>query len=49
MDCSCCFSLGENLDFLDFFQKKFYNIDYMTKFPKNYIFYFHNNLTNAAW
>ena len=25
---SCCFSLGGNLDFLDFLQKKFYNIDY---------------------
>ena len=24
----CCFSLGGNLDFLDFLQKKFYNIDY---------------------
>ena len=28
MDYSCCFSLGGNLDFLDFLQKKFYNIDY---------------------
>ena len=27
MDHSCCFSLGGNLDFLDFLQKKFYNID----------------------
>ena len=25
---SGCFSLGRNLDFLDFLQKKFYNIDY---------------------
>ena len=25
---SCCFSLGENLDFLDFLQKKFYSINY---------------------
>ena len=25
---SCCFSLGGNLDFLDFLQKKFYNINY---------------------
>ena len=24
----CCFSLGVNLDFLDFLQKKFYNINY---------------------
>ena len=24
---SCCFSLGGNLDFPDFLQKKFYNID----------------------
>ena len=24
----CCFSLGGNLDFLDFLQKKFYNINY---------------------
>ena len=24
----CCFSLGGNLDFLDFIQKKFYNIYY---------------------
>ena len=24
----CCFTLGGNLDFLDFLQKKFYNIDY---------------------
>ena len=30
MDYSCCFSLGGNLDFLDFLQKKFYNIDYTT-------------------
>ena len=28
MDYSFCFSLGGNLDFLDFLQKKFYNIDY---------------------
>ena len=34
MDHSCCFSLGGNLDFLDFLQKKFYNIDYWLKpFP----------------
>ena len=25
---SCCFSLGRNLDFLEFLQKKFYNINY---------------------
>ena len=25
---SCCFSLGENLDFLESLQKKFYNINY---------------------
>ena len=32
---SCCFSLGGNLDFLDFLQKKFYNIDYRPqKWPK---------------
>ena len=24
---SCCFSLGGNLDFLEFLQKKFYNIN----------------------
>ena len=24
----CCFSLGGNVDFLDFLQKKFYNINY---------------------
>ena len=24
----CCFSLGGNLDFLDFLQKKFFNINY---------------------
>ena len=24
----CCFSLGGTLDFRDFLQKKFYNIDY---------------------
>ena len=28
MTCSCCFSLGGILDFKDFLQKKFYNIDY---------------------
>jgi len=27
----CCFSLGGNLDFLDFLQKKFYNINYRTR------------------
>ena len=26
----CCFSLGGNLGFLDFLQKKFYNINYRT-------------------
>ena len=30
MDYSCCFSLGGIVDFLDFFQKKFYNNDYST-------------------
>ena len=29
---SCCFSLGGNLDFPDFLQKKFYNIDYRSSF-----------------
>ena len=28
MACSCCVHLGGNLDFPDFLQKKFYNIDY---------------------
>ena len=28
---SCCFSLGGNLDFPDFLQKKFYNIDYRSQ------------------
>ena len=28
---SCCFSLGGNLDFPEFLQKKFYNINYWTK------------------
>ena len=27
MTYSCCFSLGGNLDFLDFLKKKSYNID----------------------
>ena len=27
---SCCFSLGGNLDFRDFLQKKFFNINYST-------------------
>ena len=31
MDYSCCFSLGGNLDFLDFPQRKFYNIDCLKK------------------
>ena len=26
---SCCFSLGGNLDFTEFLQKKFYNINYL--------------------
>ena len=29
---SCCFSLGGNLDFIDFLQKKFYNINYRELF-----------------
>ena len=29
---SCCFSFGGNLDFPEFLQKKFYNIDYWTRF-----------------
>ena len=28
---SCCFSLGGSLDFPEFLQKKFYNINYWTK------------------
>ena len=34
---SCCFSSGGNLDFLEFLQKKFYNINYRTENenPKN--------------
>ena len=28
MTYSCCFSFGENLDFPQFIQKKFYNINY---------------------
>jgi len=32
MVCYCCFSLGGNLDFLDFLAKKFYNINYWSKF-----------------
>ena len=28
---SCCFSLGGNLDFPEFLQKKFYNINYRLK------------------
>ena len=28
MDYSCCLSLGGNLNFLDFLQKFFYNINY---------------------
>ena len=31
---SCCFSLGGNLDFLEFLQKKFYNINYSTAVSK---------------
>ena len=30
---SCCFSLGGNLDFLDFLQKKFLNINYRKSMP----------------
>ena len=30
MSYSCCFSLWVNLDFPDFLQKKFYNINYRT-------------------
>ena len=33
MEYSCCVSLWGNLDFLDFLQKKFYNIDYRTHSP----------------
>ena len=28
---SCCFSLGGNLDFPEFLQKKFYNINYWAR------------------
>ena len=28
---SCCFSLGGNLEFLEFLQKKFYNINFQTQ------------------
>ena len=31
MTYSCCFSIGGNLDFLYFLQKKFYNIDYRSQ------------------
>ena len=33
MDYSCCFGLSGNLDFLDFHQKKFYNINYCFYIP----------------
>ena len=29
---SCCFSFGGSLDFPEFLQKKFYNINYSLKF-----------------
>ena len=32
---SCSFSNRENLDFLDFLQKKFYNIEFFQKMPEN--------------
>ena len=31
MSYSCCFSLGGNLDFIDFLQKRFYNFDYWSQ------------------
>ena len=44
MACSCCFGLGENLDFPDFLQKKFYNIDH---WPSN-IYLVNSNLFVAG-
>ena len=32
---SCCFSSGGNLDFLEFLQKKFYNINYWCSYLRN--------------
>ena len=42
----CCFSLGENLDFLDFLQKKFYNINFCTivKLKWNVTIVLHQNV-----
>ena len=34
---SCCFSYGGDLEFLDFLQKKFYNINYWTKTWPQYV------------
>ena len=34
---SCCFSLGGNLDFLDFLQKMVYNINYREAAMKSVI------------
>ena len=34
---SCCFSLGGNLHFPEFLQKKFYNINYWTTMKENAI------------
>ena len=38
--CSCCFSLGANLDFTDFLQKKFYNIDSLALEKLRFLIYF---------
>ena len=50
---SCCFSLGGNLDFLDFLQKKFYNIDYRKKFfecsSRVYIFSLMGTPIKPSW
>ena len=34
MDYTYCYSSGVNLDFLDFLQKRFYNIDHRAQFRK---------------
>ena len=44
MACCSCFSLGGNLDFPDFLQKKFYNIDH---WPSN-IYLVNSNLFVAG-
>ena len=35
MACYCCFSLGGNLDFPEFLQKKFYNINYCASYVQD--------------